>query len=93
MENIVIVRSAARLLLSPFGSALLAAVVAAPARVTDGPDPMEISDSQSQSVRPFEIYGFAETDGIHDLQRLDSNRSDAFRPSKIGVDDRHNFDE
>lgn len=37
--------------------------------------------------RSFEIYGFAQADAIYDSKRVDPNWNDAFRPSKIGVDD------
>jgi hypothetical protein len=80
-------RFGARLFSPPLGIVLIAAAVVDPAHATDGPDPMEIGANPSQSVRSFEIYGFAQTDGIHDFQRVDPNWSDAFRPSKIGVDD------
>lgn len=35
----------------------------------------------------FEIYGFAQADFIHDFGRLDPDWDDAFRPSKIGIDE------
>ena len=41
----------------------------------------------ADAVRAFEIYGFAETDAIADSKRVDPNWQDAFRPSKIGIDD------
>jgi len=37
--------------------------------------------------RSFEIYGFAEVDAIADSARVDPAWQDAFRPSKIGIDD------
>jgi hypothetical protein len=37
-------------------------------------------------TRSFEIYGFAQADWIQDSKRMDPNWVDAFRPSKIGVD-------
>jgi hypothetical protein len=41
----------------------------------------------ADSGRSFEIYGFAEADYIQDFTgRLDPNWDDAFRPSKIGMD-------
>ena len=40
-----------------------------------------------EQTRSFEIYGFAQTDYIQDSKRVDPNWTDAFRPSKIGVDD------
>jgi DcaP outer membrane protein len=40
----------------------------------------------ADAVRSFEIYGFAEADAIADSKRVDPNWTDAFRPSKIGVD-------
>jgi hypothetical protein len=42
------------------------------------------ADEQTYS---FEIYGFAQTDYIQDSKRVDPDWTDAFRPSKIGVDD------
>jgi hypothetical protein len=53
---------------------LLSAAVAATAHAAD-------------SGRSFEIYGFAEADYIQDFTgRLDPSWDDAFRPSKIGMD-------
>ena len=41
----------------------------------------------ADSGRSFEIYGFAQADYIQDFTgRLDPNWDDAFRPSKIGMD-------
>jgi hypothetical protein len=39
-----------------------------------------------EQARSFEIYGFAEADWIQDTKRVDPNWTDAFRPSKIGVE-------
>jgi hypothetical protein len=56
------------------------AIVAAPAAAAD-PD------------RSFEIYGFAQADLIQDIDgRLDPDWDDAFRPSKIGIDDQFGSD-
>jgi hypothetical protein len=40
-----------------------------------------------EQTRSFEIYGFAQADEIQDSKRVDPNWTDAFRPSKIGVED------
>ena len=43
--------------------------------------------------RNFEIYGFAQADFIQDISgRLNPNWDDAFRPSKIGIDDQYGAD-
>ncbi len=43
--------------------------------------------------RSFEIYGFAQADYIQDISgRLDPSWDDAFRPSKIGIDDQFGSD-
>jgi len=46
-----------------------------------------------ETGRSFEIYGFAQADFIQDLTgRLDPNWDDAFRPSKIGMDEQFGGD-
>lgn len=40
----------------------------------------------AEETSSFEIYGFAQADWIQDSKRVDPNWTDAFRPSKIGVD-------
>jgi hypothetical protein len=46
-----------------------------------------------ETGRSFEIYGFAQADLIQDLTgRLDPNWDDAFRPSKIGMDEQFGGD-
>ena len=43
--------------------------------------------------RNFEIYGFAQADFIQDISgRLNPKWDDAFRPSKIGIDDQYGAD-
>ncbi len=43
--------------------------------------------------RDFEIYGFAQADFIQDIDgRLDPDWDDAFRPSKIGIDEQFGSD-
>ena len=42
----------------------------------------------AEETSSFEIYGFAQADWIQDSKRVDPNWTDAFRPSKIGVDSR-----
>ena len=45
------------------------------------------------SGRSFELYGFAQADFIQDFDgRLDPNWDDAFRPSKIGIDEQFGSD-
>jgi DcaP outer membrane protein len=47
----------------------------------------------ADSGRDFEIYGFAQADFIQDFDgRLDPNWDDAFRPSKIGIDEQFGSD-
>jgi DcaP outer membrane protein len=62
----------------PFAFVLLAV---AAARVASA---QEVS---AQEGSKYEIYGFAMADYIQDTKRVDPNWEDAFRPSKIGVDD------
>jgi len=46
-----------------------------------------------ESGRSFEIYGFAQADYIQDFDgRLDPDWDDAFRPSKIGIDEQFGSD-
>ena len=46
-----------------------------------------------ESGRSFEIYGFAQADFIQDFDgRLDPDWDDAFRPSKIGIDEQFGSD-
>jgi hypothetical protein len=46
-----------------------------------------------EAGRSFEIYGFAQADYIQDLEgRLDPDWDDAFRPSKIGIDEQFGSD-
>ncbi|MBK7903385.1 MAG: hypothetical protein IPJ97_10920 [Proteobacteria bacterium] len=45
------------------------------------------------SGRSFEIYGFAQADFIQDIDgRLDPDWGDAFRPSRIGIDEQFGSD-
>ena len=81
-----IVRSSATRLRSALSVALIAGAVASPAFAAD-PDANDGLAKTPQ--RSFEIYGFAEADAIQDTKRVDPNWSDAFRPSKIGVDDQY----
>ena len=47
----------------------------------------------AESDRSFEIYGFAQADFIQDFDgRLDPAWDDAFRPSKIGIDEQFGSD-
>jgi hypothetical protein len=41
------------------------------------------SPASADDAKSFEIYGFAQTDFIHDFKRVDPSWDDAFRPSKI----------
>ena len=43
----------------------------------------------AQEGSKYELYGFAMADYIQDTKRVDPNWEDAFRPSKIGVDDQY----
>ncbi len=72
----------ARLLSPALGMALLTAVIAFPVRASDAGS----SGTPLMPGEAFEIYGFAEADAIEDSKRVDPNWNDAFRPSKIGVD-------
>jgi hypothetical protein len=66
--------------------ALLAAAVSA-ALFTGAPAVAE------ETGRSFEIYGFAQADYIQDISgRLDPSWDDAFRPSKIGMDEQFGGD-
>jgi hypothetical protein len=66
--------------------ALLAAAVSA-ALFTGAPAVAE------ETGRSFEIYGFAHADYIQDISgRLDPSWDDAFRPSKIGMDEQFGGD-
>jgi hypothetical protein len=54
-----------------------------------GTSPAEAADAD----RSFEIYGFAQADFIQDFDgRLDPDWDDAFRPSKIGIDEQFGSD-
>jgi hypothetical protein len=47
----------------------------------------------AEPSRDFEIYGFAQADFIQDIDgRLDPDWDDAFRPSKIGIDEQFGSD-
>ena len=47
----------------------------------------------AEGEREFEIYGFAQADYIQDFDgRLDPDWDDAFRPSKIGIDEQFGSD-
>ena len=49
--------------------------------------------SAEDTGRNFELYGFAQADFIQDIDgRLDPNWDDAFRPSKIGIDEQFGGD-
>ena len=49
--------------------------------------------SAEDTGRSFELYGFAQADFIQDIDgRLDPNWDDAFRPSKIGIDEQFGGD-
>jgi hypothetical protein len=49
--------------------------------------------SADDSGRDFELYGFAQADFIQDFDgRLDPDWDDAFRPSKIGIDEQFGSD-
>jgi DcaP outer membrane protein len=49
--------------------------------------------AEEEAGRSFEIYGFAQADYIQDLEgRLDPDWDDAFRPSKIGIDEQFGSD-
>jgi len=56
--------------------------------------PTARADAQAADTgRNFEIYGFAQADFIQDFDgRLDPNWDDAFRPSKIGIDEQFGSD-
>ena len=56
--------------------------------------PTARADAQAADTgRSFEIYGFAQADFIQDLDgRLDPSWDDAFRPSKIGIDEQFGSD-
>ena len=56
--------------------------------------PTARADTQAADTgRNFEIYGFAQADFIQDFDgRLDPNWDDAFRPSKIGIDEQFGGD-
>ena len=56
--------------------------------------PTARADAQAADTgRSFEIYGFAQADFIQDLDgRLDPSWDDAFRPSKIGIDEQFGGD-
>ena len=79
MSRIGITSRSARLPCT-FCLALIAAAVGSAAHASDA------GGSGVPLQKNFEIYGFAEADAIEDSKRVDPNWTDAFRPSKIGVD-------
>jgi hypothetical protein len=64
----------------------LQALEAAQAKQVPAPPPTAAAAAPAEKEKPkgsFEIYGFAQVDGIYDFNRVDPNWKDTLRPSKI----------